>query len=276
MQSVKQRLTITFLAPLRNPVFRKMYGESLRGGLLLYGPPGCGKTYIARALAGDLAASFISVGLSDVLDMWLGQSEQRLHHFFATAWRQAPCVVFFDEIDALGQKRTQLKHSAGRNVVNQLLAELDGIGSNNEGVFVLGATNHPWDVDSALVRPGRFDRSILVLPPDEPARAAILRSHLASRPAESVDVSWVAAHTGGYSGADLAHLCESATELAMTDSLMSGTMRPLVTGDFKRALKDVRASTGGWFDVARNYALFATEGGTYDELLTYMRAHKLL
>jgi SpoVK/Ycf46/Vps4 family AAA+-type ATPase len=276
MESVKQRLNVAFLAPLRNPDFRKMYGKSLRGGLLLFGPPGCGKTYIARALAGELTASFIAVGLSDVLDMWLGQSEQRLHHIFDSARRQAPCVVFFDEIDALGQKRSQLKHSAGRNVVNQLLAELDGIGSDNEGVFVLGATNHPWDVDSALLRPGRFDRMILVLPPDQPARAAIVRTHLATRPAEGVDAEWIAAHTDGFSGADLAHLCESATELAMTDSLTSGTIRPLSTADFKRALKDVRASTRAWFDIARNYALFANEGGTYDELLAYMRTHKLL
>lgn len=276
MDSVKQRLTVAFLAPLRNPEFREMYGKSLRGGLLLYGPPGCGKTYIARALAGELAASFIAVGLSDVLDMWLGQSEQRLHHIFEAARRRAPCVVFFDEIDALGQKRSQLKHSAGRNVVNQLLSELDGIGSDNEGVFILGATNHPWDVDSALVRPGRFDRMILVLPPDEPARAAILRSHLASRPAGDVDTSWIAARTDGFSGADLAHLCETATEYAMTDSLTSGTMRPLATSDVKRALKDLRPSTRAWFDIARNYALFANEGGAYDELLAYMRVHKLL
>jgi SpoVK/Ycf46/Vps4 family AAA+-type ATPase len=276
MDAVKRRLNVAFLAPLRNPELRKMYGKSLRGGLLLFGPPGCGKTFIARATAGELSAHFISVGLSDVLDMWLGESERRLHEIFELARRNAPAVLFFDEIDALGQKRSQLKHHGGRNVVNQLLAELDGVGANNDGVFVLGATNHPWDVDTALLRPGRFDRTVLVLPPDEAARAAILRLHLAGRPADGVDVDWVAARTRDFSGADLAHLCESAAELAMEASVTSGTVRPMTTADVARALKELRPSTRPWFDTARNYALFANEGGVYDDLLAYMRANTLL
>jgi AAA+ superfamily predicted ATPase len=276
MDAVKRRLNVAFLAPLRNPELRKMYGKSLRGGLLLFGPPGCGKTFIARATAGELGAHFISVGLSDVLDMWLGESERRLHEIFETARRNAPAVLFFDEIDALGRKRSHLKHHAGRNVVNQLLAELDGVGRDNDGVFVLGATNHPWDVDTALLRPGRFDRTVLVLPPDEAARAAILRLHLAGRPADKVDLDWVAARTRDFSGADLAHLCESAAELAMEASVTSGTVRPIATTDVAQALKELRPSTRPWFDTARNYALFANEGGVYDELLAYMRANKLL
>src|SRR5688572_1177335 len=192
MEHVKQRLRISFLAPMQDAKLRALYGKSLRGGLLLYGPPGCGKTFIARAVAGELDAQFLSVGLSDVLDMWLGESERRLHELFATARRHAPCVVFFDEIDALGQKRSHLRHSAGRGVVNQLLAELDGVAADNEGVFVLAATNHPWDVDTALRRPGRFDRSVLVLPPDVDARRSILEFHLRGRPVEGIDLYDVA------------------------------------------------------------------------------------
>ena len=188
LEEVKARLDAAFLAPLRNPELRAYYGKSLRGGLLMYGPPGCGKTFLARAVAGELGANFFSLGLNDVLDMWLGESERRLHDAFQAARRAAPCVLFLDELDALGQKRSNLRHSAGRNVVNQLLAELDGAQADNDGVFVLGATNHPWDIDTALRRPGRLDRTLLVLPPDLPAREAILRKALQERPIEGVDL----------------------------------------------------------------------------------------
>jgi len=277
MEQVKRRLDIAFLAPMRNPELRKAYGKSLRGGLLLYGPPGCGKTFIARAVAGELGARFLGIGLSDVLDMWFGNSERRLHEIFQHARRSAPCVVFFDELDAIGQKRANLQGAGSmRNVVNQLLAEMDGIGPDNEGVFLLGATNHPWDVDSALLRPGRFDRMALVLPPDEPARVAVLEHHLKGKPATAVDLHAIASKTEGFSGADLAHLCESATELAMEESVTSGKVRSLTTADFGQALRQVKPSTRGWFETARNFVLFANQSGTYDDLQQYMRSKKLL
>lgn len=276
MEQVKRRLNLAFLAPLRNPEMMKMYGKTLRGGLMLYGPPGCGKTFIARATAGEMGARFVSVGLADVLDMYLGQSERNLHEIFETARRNAPCVLFFDEIDALGRKRSQMRNSAGREAVNQLLAELDSVGNDNRGVFVLAATNHPWDVDSALRRPGRLDRTLLVLPPDAPAREAVLRYHVTGKPVEALDFAWLAGKTEGYSGADLAHLCESAAELAMEEAMASGKPRPLALADFKKALKDVKPSTRAWLETARNYAMFANEGGAYDELLDYLRAARMV
>lgn len=276
MADVKRRLHLAFLAPMRNPDMMKLYGKSLRGGLLLYGPPGCGKTFIARAAAGELGARFLSVGLTDVVDMWLGQSEKNLHEIFETARRQAPCVLFFDEVDALGRKRSLMRESAGRGVINQLLSEMDNVGSSNEGVFVLAATNHPWDVDTALRRPGRLDRTLLVLPPDPPAREAILRSQMQGRPVEALDFARIAARTEDYSGADVAHLCESATELALEDSLTTGQTRPVRPADFQKALKEIRPSVRPWFDTARNYALYANEGGVYDDLLAYLRARRLL
>ena len=276
MEQVKRRLNLAFLAPLRNPEMMKTYGKTLRGGLMLYGPPGCGKTFIARATAGEMGARFVSVGLSDVLDMYLGQSERNLHEIFETARRNAPCVLFFDEIDALGRKRSQMRNSAGREAVNQLLAELDSVGSENRGVFVLAATNHPWDVDAALRRPGRLDRTLLVLPPDAHAREAILRYHVSGKPVEALDLAWLAAKTEGYSGADLAHLCESAAELAMEQAMASGKPKPLTQAEFKKALKEVKPSTRPWFETARNYAMFANEGGTYDELLDYLRAARMV
>ena len=275
MESVKKRLDMAFLAPLKNPELVKLYKKSLSGGLMLYGPPGCGKTFIARALAGELGAKFMSIGLSDVLDMWLGESERKLHELFEHARRNAPTVLFIDEIDALGQKRSQQRHSAGRNVVNQLLSELDSVGSDNKNLFVLSATNHPWDVDAALKRPGRFDRTILVLPPDQPAREQILAYHLAERPTEQLRLDRIAQMTRGFSGADLAHLCESAVECALEESIESGQARPVNQQDFERVAGQVKPSTRPWFETAKNYAMFANEGGVYDELLAYIKEHRI-
>ncbi|MFF1505946.1 ATP-binding protein [Streptomyces sp. NPDC058326] len=278
MEEVKDRLEAAFLAPMRNPELRRLYGKSLRGGLLLYGPPGCGKTFIARAVAGELGANFLTVSLSDVLDMWIGASEKNIHDIFETARRQAPCVVFLDELDALGAKRSRTHHSGLRNVVNQLLTELDGIasGAGNEGVFVLAATNVPWDVDIALRRPGRLDRTLLVLPPDATAREAILRYHLRERPIEAVDLGKLVKATEDFSGADLAHVCESAAETALLDSARSGSVRLITTKDLLGAAKQIKPSTEPWFAAARNVAMFANEGGLYDDLLAHLKRKRKL
>ena len=276
MDEVKARLEAGFLAPLRNPELVALYGKSLQGGLLLYGPPGCGKTFIARALAGEMGASFLAVALADVLDMYVGQSERNLRTIFDTARRSAPCVLFLDEVDALGQKRSHLRHSAARGTVNQLLSEMDGVERNNDGVYVLGATNHPWDVDVALRRPGRFDRMVLVLPPDEPAREAILKYHLRNRPIASVDLGKLTRLTDGYSGADLARVCETAAEQALLDSARSGNARMIDMRDLEAAVRDVRPSVGAWLETARNVAQFANEDGAYDDLLAYLRKRRLV
>jgi len=271
LTEVKRRLEASFLAPLRNPELRALYGKSLRGGLLLYGPPGCGKTFLAKAVAGELGASFLHVSLADVLDMYIGQSERNVKELFEVARTSAPCVLFLDELDAIGGKRSLNRSSGARTTVNQLLTELDGVGSDNEGVFVLAATNHPWDVDPALRRPGRLDRTLLVLPPDREAREAILRTHLRGRPVERVDTRRLAKATEGFSGADLAHLCESASENALMDSVGSGQVRMIGMADFDRALSEIRPSIGPWTETARNVALYANASGEYDDLARWLR-----
>jgi SpoVK/Ycf46/Vps4 family AAA+-type ATPase len=264
MAEVKARLEAAVLAPIRNPELTRLYGKSLRGGLLLY---------ISRALAGEMGAGFLTVSLADVLDMYVGQSERNVRGIFDAARSRAPCVIFLDEVDALGQKRSQLRNSAARGTVNQLLSEMDGL-TSNEGVFVIGATNHPWDVDVALRRPGRFDRMLLVLPPDAPAREAVLRHHLSARPIANVNLGKLAKTTSGYSGADLAYICEGAAERALVDSARSGTPRLIDMNDLEAAVQDVKPSIGPWLETARNVAEFANESGAYDELLAYLRSRR--
>ena len=276
MAEVKARLEAAFLAPMRNPELRKLYGKSLRGGLLLYGPPGCGKTFIARAVAGELGARFMAVSFADVVDMYIGSSERNIREIFATARENSPCVIFLDEVDAIGQKRSQLRSTPMRSVVNQLLLELDDVTGGNDGVFVLAATNHPWDVDSALRRPGRLDRTLLVLPPDEDARAAVFRYHLRDRPVAGIQLAALAVRTDGYSSADIAHICESAAELALLDSARTGQVRMIGQDDLLAAVGQVRPSLGSWFESARNVALFANEGGSYDDLAAYLKKRKML
>ena len=144
MDKVKEEIKMKIIFPMQHPELYAAYGKSIGGGILLYGPPGCGKTLLARATAGQVKANFLTVGISDILDMYIGSSEQRLHQLFETARVQKPCVLFFDEVDALGASRSDMRHSAGRHLINQFLAELDGVQSSNDGILILGATNAPW------------------------------------------------------------------------------------------------------------------------------------
>jgi SpoVK/Ycf46/Vps4 family AAA+-type ATPase len=275
MQDVKARLEVSLLGPIRNPELMRAYKVSARGGLLLYGPPGCGKTFFAKAVSGEIGANFYPVGISDVLQQWLGTSERAVHEIFEVARRNAPCVLFFDEVDALGMRRANMRGDSGlRTVVNALLAEMDPATSDNTGVYVLGATNAPWDVDPALRRPGRFDRVIFVGLPDSVARAEIVRYHLRDRPVAGIDSKSIAARTDGFTGADLAHICDTATQLAMADSVRSGEVRPISMDDVNAAMAQVRPSAGQWFDVARNVVEFGNRDGTYDELAKYMRGRR--
>jgi SpoVK/Ycf46/Vps4 family AAA+-type ATPase len=277
MAEVKERIRMAIIYPLQRPEVFAAYGKRAGGGLLLYGPPGCGKTYLARATAGEVGARFLSIGISDILDMWHGQSEQKLHALFESARRARPAVLFFDEIEAIGGNRLDMRQHFQRTLVNQFLAELDGADSDNDGILVIGATNAPWHVDAALRRPGRFDHIVFVAPPDEAARREILRLHLRGKPAaEDVDVARLAHETEGYSGADLRALVDGAAEAALQEALRSGQIQPLSTALLLRALRDRKPSTVEWLSTAKNYALYSNEGGLYDEVAAYLRKRKLM
>jgi transitional endoplasmic reticulum ATPase len=274
MDRVKEEIRMKIILPLKQPELFKAYGKKAGGGILLYGPPGCGKTFMARATAGEVNAGFLAVGINDVLDMWIGQSEKNLHAIFEQARSHRPCVLFFDEVDALGANRTDMLKSGGRQMINQFLSELDGVSSSNEGVLILAATNAPWHLDPAFRRPGRFDRIIFVPPPDAAARAAILRLMLRGKPAEAVDFESIAKKTDGFSGADLKAVVELAVEAKLRDAMKSGTIAPIATKDLLEAAKRHKPTVRDWFDTARNYALYANQSGLYDDILAHLKLSK--
>jgi SpoVK/Ycf46/Vps4 family AAA+-type ATPase len=271
MKGLKDEIRMKIIHPLTHAEMFKAYGKAVGGGVLMYGPPGCGKTHLARATAGEVKASFLAVGINDVLDMWIGTSERNLHALFEQARRSAPCVLFFDEVDALGASRTDMRSSAGRHLINQFLSEMDGVGASNDGVLILAATNAPWHLDPAFRRPGRFDRILFVPPPDAPARAAILEILLRGKPAESVDFDHVAKKTPDFSGADLKAVVDRAIEAKLAEAMRTGVPAPLTTKDLVAAAKSGRPTTRDWFSTARNYALYSNEGGQYDDVLDYLK-----
>lgn len=276
LTNVKKRLETEFLAPARNPELALKYGKTARGGLLLFGPPGCGKTYLARALAGELEATFIAIDSATVVSAFPGKSATTVKEVFEEARRRKPSLLFFDEVDAVAPKRSSLRGAGWlKGMVNQLLAELDGF-SDNRGIFVVGATNAPWDVDTAMRRPGRFDRTVAVLPPDFEARRGILQTQTRNRLAGSIDYDRLAERTEGYSGADLVHAVEEAAGEAFTKAMEYNLEVLLETADIEAALKTIRPSTRGWFEEAKNHVMFANHDGTLDDLASWMRDHRML
>ncbi len=270
LDSLKEEISVKIIHPVTHPEIFRAYGKAVGGGILMYGPPGCGKTYLARATAGEIKAAFLSVGINDVLDMWLGNSEKSLHAIFERARANTPCVLFFDEVDALAASRSDMRTSAGRHLINQFLAEMDGVKSSNDGVLILAASNAPWHVDTAFRRPGRFDRVLFVPPPDASSRAATLRVLVKGKPAQGIDFDLVAKKTVDFSGADLKAVVDLAVEDKILRAMKEGTPQPLTTRDIVSAAARIKPSTRDWFATARNYAIHSNQGGQYDDIVKYL------
>jgi SpoVK/Ycf46/Vps4 family AAA+-type ATPase len=282
LDDLKQQIHRRIVLPFQKPSLFQRFKKRVGGGILLYGAPGCGKTLLARATAGECKAAFYNVAISDILDMYIGESERKLHAIFERARQSAPAVLFFDELEALGGKRQFTREATSAKLVSQFLSEMDGFAHNNSGVLILGATNVPWAIDPAFRRPGRFDRVLFVPPPDRPARETILGLLLRDRPlagpaaddpAAGLDLAAVARQTSGFSGADLQELVETAADEAIAASLARGEEAPISVAHLRSALGQVKPTTLEWLTTARNYARYANEAGQYDEVLAFLEKH---
>ncbi len=268
METVKEELQTMILHPLNHRDFYRSYDKPVGGRLLVYGPPGCGKTHLARAIAGEVLAPFLAVGLRDLVDVWQEEAGQVLQKIFDQARQQTPWVLFFDDVDD-----SSTQHDA-RPLLQQLLSELDGLNASNDGLLVLVATNSPWRAEQALLREDRFDRVLFLPPPDASDRAEILRILCRGKPQEKIDFQHLAGVTEGFTGRDLRDLVDEAVERKLEVSLEEGRPNPLSTADLANAAGRVAPSSFLWFDRARRQLdPDPQEGEVYGELRRYLDAH---
>lgn len=271
MEALKEEIRLKIIYPLQHPDLYKAYGRQTGGGILLYGPPGCGKTLVLRATAGEISCNYLAVGLHEIFDPYYGSIERNVHQIFEIARANAPCVLVFDEFDSLAPDRRHLRDPQMRNVVNQVLSEMDGLRSENQRILVIGATNCPWQLDPALRRPGRFDQAIFVSPPDEAARRDIIRLLAAGKPVAKLDEVALAAATAGYSGADLKWVFDRAAELALIGAIHAGRTVPL---DMELLLQVIRMhspSTKDWFEGVKETVPTAVHDALYNEVRKFFQ-----
>jgi len=245
LDDVKEQIRIKMIFPFTYPEKAKRYKVKTGGGILLYGPPGTGKTMIAKAVAGELDATFFAIAPAEILNKWVGESEKNIRKLFETARNCPKAVVFIDEVESLIPKRRDAEAGGVMaRVVPQILSELDGFEAREgQNVMFMGATNEPWSIDYAMLRPGRLDEKVYVGLPDRTARKRILELNLKDIPlCDDVDPEALADRLDGYSGADIAYLCRKVAEQTFLESVELASERPVADADFQRVLKTLRPS----------------------------------
>lgn len=271
MEALKEEIRLKIIYPLQHPELYKAYGRKSGGGILLYGPPGCGKSTILRATAGEVSCNYFAIGLHEVFDPFYGSIERNLHQIFETARANSPCVLVFDELDSLAPDRRHVRDSQMRNVVNQFLSELDGLRSENHRILVIGATNAPWQLDPALRRPGRFDQAIFVPPPDEAARLQIIRLLGRDKPIAKLDEPVLVQATVGFSGADMRWVFDRAAELALADALHTGKTAPIHMELLLEIIHAHAPTAQAWLEGVKQNAPATQQDALYNEVRKFIQ-----
>jgi AAA+ superfamily predicted ATPase len=270
MEELKEEIRIKIIYPLQHPDLYKAYGRKAGGGILIFGPPGCGKTLMLRAVAGEVGCNYFAVGLHEIFDPYFGSSERNLHQIFETARSNSPCVLVFDELDSLAVDRRNVRESPMRNLVNQFLSELDGLRADQSRILVIGATNSPWNLDPAFRRPGRFDQTVFVPPPDKPARAQIIELLAKDKPIAHLDVATLSKMTKGFTGADLKYVFDRAAELALSEAVHTNRPVPISMELLTDIAKNYHPATDDWFEGARPHVQQSAQDGLYTDVRKFL------
>lgn len=274
MDELKEEIRLKIIYPLQYPDLYKAYGKKTGGGIMIYGPPGCGKTLILRAVAGEVPCNYMAVGLHEIFDPYFGSSERNLHQVFETARANAPCVLVFDEIDSLALDRRNVREAQLRNLVNQFLHELDGLRGDNQRVLVIGSTNQPSQIDPAFRRPGRFDQAIFVPPPDDKARAQIIELLARDKPIANLDTAALVQSTRDFSGADLKWVFDRAAELTLSAAIQTGKSMPITMEVLLQVASNHSPSVASWFEGLKSLPQFANEDSLFNDVRKFLNAPK--
>ncbi len=267
LEKIKKYMRDNVVLAIKNPELFKKYGKKLGVGLLLYGPPGVGKTFVINAVAGEAGANVIIAQINQIVDMYTGNTEKNLHAIFEQARGAAPCIIVFDEVDALGVKRGGGGGGGGessslRLAVNQFLVEMNGVESNPEGIFVMGTTNQPWDIDPALKRSGRFSDSLYIKPPNYKDRKELFKFYTKNKQRENLDYDRLSRITMGYSPADIDRICDKAAMRPLLHEHETKKERKLSMGDMLAILRDKDLSGSSldeWYAMVKKDVISKTE-----------------